>query len=558
MAIVKYKNQTGGMTPDLSPHKQDPSQCSFLLNYRQWKGAVSKIGGQKVMFDNMPLLNPTLVDFWSNAFTPAGPSTGFYITAKQGQVFSTDEYGVSTDITQSGTPYSNIFTGAPIKLSTYWMSTQMFGGLTYIATNEEVEPQFITNDPTISPTGQLQTIPGWIWNDPLDPDPYVAQSAKRIVSFDNQLFAGYIVKKRASGKMEYYPNLILYSDKATNPANTYQNYIPDVWQPSSGTATQAANWAGYTSLNTTDAIVDFLPLRDVLLCFTTNRTYAIPKLAYPQAPLSPQIISTTRGLLALDCAITFEGLVLMVTTDDIVLTSAASIDFKSIANSRIKDYFFRARLTQNPDWQTNTWADYNRYYNEVWIMYPSRDSVDGRADEALIYDVETGAWSQTELPGIYDDVYSPILGVSGDPWTGYNFSYSRIVYQWGYKLLAQDIGRLRQWSTGNTIPTIFEKVYDFEDQKTDATVIKKLASIFPFFTGNTTLQFELKFSNIPFVGSVDWTTPDYSGDFTTIEDYKIDPYRAGRFMALRILSDNTANHDIVGIDLDVDIDGKRG
>jgi hypothetical protein len=68
----------------------------------------------------------------------------------------------------------------------------------------------------------------------------------------------------------------------------------------------------------------------------------------------------------------------------------------------------------------------------------------------------------------------------------------------------------------------------------------------------------MKFSNIPWANGVDWTTNDYSGDFETLVDYKIDPSRNGRFIAIRIITNDNNEHNITSFDFDVEQLGKRG
>jgi hypothetical protein len=557
--VIKYRDFNGGMAPDIFPHKMMPNQCTMMFNYRNWKSAVSKIGGQEVEVENMPLNQPTLLAFWRQQFSQ---DNSYFITAKGGKVWKTDPNGVSGDITGAVPEYTDVFTGQPLPDNIIWLSTQLYGGLTFILTNESVTPQYVTSNSQISPAGFLQSIPGWIWNNPGDNNPYVARTCKVMRSFDNQLWAGNITNKRQDGTLEFLPNVILYSDKSTNPANTKGGYVPDTWQPSSGTTTLASNWAGYVSLDTSDPIIDMVSLRDTLFVFTLNEIYVVPKLQYAQQGLSPQKLSDVRGLLSNDCAVTFDGRVFFVTTDDIILTTGASIDFTSLANQKIKDSFFNQLLTRNVLWQQNTFVTYNRFYNEVWISFPSVNSTDGSCDRALIWDVESQGWSIVELPDIYANDYAPVIGsgttVGNRPWTGLNYAYNRLHYQSGNKLLAQDIGYIRRWDGDADYETIYEKVFDLEQEGGDPTNVKGINGIYPFIQGNVDITVQLKFSNIPFSNGVNWSQPDYSGVFTTSEDYKIDPFRNGRYLALRLTTFDRLEHDITSFDIDAEIAGRRG
>jgi hypothetical protein len=558
MPVLKYRDFTGGMVPDIFSHKMEDNQATMLFNYRNWKSAASKVGGQEVEISSMPLSQPNMVDFWRQQLTQ---STGYFITAKAGKVWQTAPDGTDLEITRSGGDYVNVIDGSALGNDTVWISTKLYGGLTYITSNEFITPQWVTNNAQLSPAGLLQDLPGWIWNDPLDTNPYVSQTAQCIRAFDNQLWAGNIVKKRQDGTLEYYPNLVLYSDKSTNISNTLGNYLPDTWEPNIGTTTTSSNWAGFVSLDTSDPVIDILPLRDTLIVFTVNEAYIIPKLQVPQQVVSPQRFSGVRGLLSNDCAVSFDGRCFFVTTDDIMLTTGASIDFTSLANQRIKDTFFNQYLTRNSNWQKNVFVRYNRFYNEVWLFYPSTASVDGSCDRALIWDVESAGWSMVEVPNIYGAVYAPTIGngttTGNRNWTGINYAFSRLHFQSSSQLLVQDIGYSRAWGASTSYQTIYEKVFDLEGTS-DASKIKSIDSIFAFIQGTTDATMELKFSNIPFSNGVDWSTNDYSGVFTTIEDYKIDPQRNGRYIAIRILTNDSNEHNMTSLDFDVQQLGKRG
>jgi hypothetical protein len=176
----------------------------------------------------------------------------------------------------------------------------------------------------------------------------------------------------------------------------------------------------------------------------------------------------------------------------------------------------------------------------------------------LIYNIEHGTFTTTDAPGIYSSVYGPVIGQSGDPWTGYNFSYSRLNYQVNSTLLAQDQGYIRRWGSSTQISTEWIKVFDMEEQGSSNMSVKTINQILPYISGSIDATIDLVFSNIPFVVMPDFTTPDYSGGFTTLEDYKIDAMRNGRFVAVRVTTVDSRAHGISTINFDIEIAGARG
>jgi hypothetical protein len=180
----------------------------------------------------------------------------------------------------------------------------------------------------------------------------------------------------------------------------------------------------------------------------------------------------------------------------------------------------------------------------------------------MIWDVESAGWSLVEVPDVYSAVYGPTIGDGASStgirnWDGINYAFARFHYQFDNTLMVQDIGWSRAWGTTPDYQTVFEKVYDLENMS-GADKIKSLNSIYPFIQGDTVAIIQLKFSNIPFAMGVDWSTNDYEGDFTTLEDYKLDPNRNGRYIAIRIITNDNNEHNITSLDFDLETLGRRG
>jgi hypothetical protein len=162
-------------------------------------------------------------------------------------------------------------------------------------------------------------------------------------------------------------------------------------------------------------------------------------------------------------------------------------------------------------------------------------------------------------------VYAPVLGDGTRNglrnWRSdtFNLSFNRFHFQWGQKLLVQDVGYSRPWAAGDgAYQTEYVKVIDLEDHQPSADKIKALSQLFMFVNGITDVVVDIKFSNIPFSLGIDWSQPDYTGIFTTAEDYKLDPQRPGRYMAFRFTTNDTEYHELTSYDLTIEMLGRRG
>ena len=572
MPVFKFKDFTGGMVPDVSPHQQQEREFSLAENYRVQHRAMEKIGGQVTEITGMPLSDPNFITYWD----PPGPLS-YFATALGGNTYitrgNTNGTAINTDLTDSRV-IANIFTigsqyktqfeanvpsvantsiyvsntaGTAISNTTDWTITTTGGGFNMVLNCRETGPLYVV--PTGTQAFNLQQLPGWHKTSADGNTLTQLVTADVICSFKGYLVAGnlniasYQANSNVLGAIENYPSTIRVSSTAA-PGS-----VPQTWVP--GTT----NTADEFELATTDPIQDLIPSRDAVLAFTKNQCYTIGTSTSSGTPVSA--LSQVRGLLNKRCAVTVDGLIYFITTDDIMVTSGSALDFKSLVQQTFRDYFFQERLSTV--YYDNAFGEYNRYYNEVTFFYPNRLST-GLCNEAIIYNITEQSWTQRTIPPCVDAVYAPTSGNQSGantlPWTGFNTSYNRLHSQVGNTLYVHDT----EYSyLGNaTIATEFVKIFDLEQQGLDATKIKKITAIYPFFYGNTNAHIDFVFSNTPFVAPVDFANADYSGSFATLSDYKIDPQRGGRYIAMRVTTDDTNYHNFNNLDLDIEFLGSRG
>lgn len=566
MPIIKYRSFNGGMTPDISPHQQADNEFILAENYRLQHRAMEKVGGQVVEITNMPISDPNSLTYWD----PPGQFS-YFVTAKGGNVFAT--YGTSQGIAvnnilnETGV-IANIFTtanlaqtytdnnigdiiyvgntGVPVSDATDYTLNVLAGGDIIVASNNEMYPLWSYGSGTVGALN-FQPLPKWHYYNSAGNVITGLVTADVMASYKGQLIAGNLRVLDLvdnPGIVSNYPSTIRISD-ISNPG-----VIPSTWVP--GTETFAAQF----ELNTQDPIQDIIPLRDSVVIFTQNQCFLLSNIQKLSADLRP--LSNVRGLLHKRCAVEIDGFLYFVTTDDIMVSSGASTDFKSLIQTTLRDYFFQERL--NANYANNTFVSYNRYYNEFLVCYANKSSVDGLCNEALVYNISERCWTQIAIPPCTEIVYAPTSGnrdgANTLPWLQFNAAYSRLHSQVGNVMYVHDTGNASLGS-GN-IATTLVKVFDFGSQGSDASKIKHINQIFPFFYGNTTANIQFITQNTPFVGPIDFSNADYSGDFVTTTDYKIDPIRGGRYIAIRIATNDSNYHNFNSIEFDVDILGRRG
>ena len=198
--------------------------------------------------------------------------------------------------------------------------------------------------------------------------------------------------------MSYQPGTIRISSQAA-PGG-----VPSSWTIGPELLTTADEF----ELSQTSEIRDIVDLRGYSLVFTGNSIHRV-QLASIDQPTRVQNLNTGRGVLATNCVIEFDGRVFAVDVNDIYTTNGSG-SINSVADEKVRDYFF-SRL--NPTHMPNTFVVRNIREDEIWIVYPTTDSTDGRCDEALIWNYHKNTWTIRDMPGTLDATIGPRV-VSGE------------------------------------------------------------------------------------------------------------------------------------------------
>lgn len=535
MPNIKFSNILAGMNQDQPFHAFKSPEWGNLRNGRTWVKSVDKFGGWDSEFTyTLGINEPRMLQFW-RTITSGGVDQGYFVYALAGNIRRVSPLG-DADIRPMGQDYVNVITGAPVDSESEWYSTAMSGGYNFVTGNNQITPQYINGDGT-----NLADLPGWVYGT-INNAAVTATTCKVMRAFKNQLICGNLTHKLANGSVVQRPSTIRISDKSA-PGG-----IPQSWQP------VASNAADEFELTTTDPIQDIVIFGDYALVLCTNSIFIIGE-STALAPTPVRQITNVRGAIGKEATLVVDGRVYVVTTDDVIVMDGTPTGFKSIANDIIKTWFFENQLDVNRG--ELVFARYHRYFNELFISYPNRGSTS--CDRALVYSLDDGSWSWTDVPGIYDATLGPTVGNNDSerywPVNTYNYNVSRLHFVNNSKLYALDIGMSRN----GPFPVEWEKYFDFSDiDGLDASNTKSMLSLYPKIECTGPVYFDFKFYNEPIIRPVDWSKIDETRIFTP-DNYKISLSFRPRYMAMRIRTNDTNILKITSFEIEMEeVGGANG
>lgn len=506
MAMMKIANAGQGVNYDLTPEELPLGMWTDVQNVRFKDGYVQKFKGIKDIFSPT-----TITPYYLTAYQTTAKR--FWVHAGLQRVF-VDDGTTRTDITPAG-----VFTGA---IDDRW-SGGVLGGV-LVMNNGVDQPQFwggnVAND--------LATLTGWNAN----------WRAGVVRPFKNYLIALDVTK---SGTR--YQHMVKWSHSAV--AGT----IPTSWDE-----TDPTKDAGEQDLaETSDALVDALPLGDSLVVYKERSMYSMQFIGQPYI-WRFQRISGDSGMLYRGCgAVTPLGHVVL-TAGDVVLNTGAGV--QSIANGVIRKFIFdnidstnykRAFVTTNPQ------------RSEVLVCFPLAGSE--VCDKAAVWNWETKAWGLRDLEdvtygatGLLETAITETWATDADAWgsdvTTWNESEyapneARLMLSRLTSISAFDVGGT---DMGTPTPSYVERIgMDLGDPY----AVKLVRGVRPRIDGmrGEVVTVEVGASMTP-DSEPTWSAPAH---FTVGDDVKADCFAQGRFLAVRFSSEKPWR--MRSFDLDVVVTG---
>ena len=251
-----------------------------------------------------------------------------------------------------------------------------------------------------------------------------------------------------------------------------------------------------------------------------------------------------NGILSQGCFAEFEGKHFVVDRNDIYIHSGSG-GIESVANTRIKDYFFNNLNKSKSD---KVIVKKNSKAGEIWVCYPKGSN--SLCNEALIYNYKNNTWTIRDLPNIVSifETYSTSNGFAYSDErlvmlnnSNYSFVVDEGYQMWdGYDFVNYESFVAREkLNSGDTLGSLF------------------MSSITPIFDKvplDSSINITVTSQN-NYVLDPDWSNTSGRDVFEFLpnnernQGYKVDPRTSGRLLNYKISSDDYWRLALIGIDV---------
>ncbi len=498
-----------GILPDVTGVELPPNAWTDANNIRFVNGYAQRASGYSV-----GLSTPSVAPYAVFSYVTA--TTRYWV-----------HFGLTSAFSDDGTTTNNITPASPFTGS---IDARFAGGVlngVLVVTNGTDVPY------SWAGSGVMTILPGWnaTWR------------CQSITPFKNFLVALDITKGA-----NRYPSMVKWSASAVPGA------VPSSWDE-----TNPALDAGEVDLaETSDTLVDALPLGDVLVIYKERSMYA--------AQLSGDVTNIFRfqrlpgefGMLAKGCgAVTPVGHVVL-TAGDVILHSGGQP--RSIVSNKVRDWLF-SRIDQS-NWR-RCFVVANPNVSEVWICFPENGQA--ACTKALTWNWETDTFGVRSLPNATDAAFGGLVSMT-DTWASDSASWESDSTAWGQVAFAATKSTLMLSSTnpalfamessnaanGSNISATLERKH--MPLGGDTNIVKVVKSIRPRIdaSAGTVVNIEVGSSMDP------EQEPVYSAPvpYTVGTTFQADTFSSGRFHSIRFSSDGISPWRIKSFDIEFVTRGK--
>jgi len=193
------------------------------------------------------------------------------------------------------------------------------------------------------------------------------------------------------------PGVIRTSDAAKPGA------VPNNWNPFAAGVSTADEFV----VSDTASVTDMSELQGNLYIYTSTSISVMRLTGNASVPVAIQPVTDSYGCQNTNSVLEFEGKQVVVGSKDIYLFAGNPAGITSVADDRVRRYFYN---NMNPTGQNRVFLIDNRQRDEIWVCYPTRSSVSGDCDEALVWNYQNNTWTRRELRGVISGTLGPIPG----------------------------------------------------------------------------------------------------------------------------------------------------
>lgn len=425
-----------GLVADMPPVSLPPNAFSDCNNVRFRNGSARKVQGS---INAMPHVQYGATDvlkyvaWWPNP-NLSSMNRGYYLviveqdriisdaTVRRDEVYllQVGEMGTAEEpITLSATLTDNH--KGFFNPGGNWQHTLFQGGFALIINNGLEAPRYVLDNldnTTTNSIADFVDLPGWA-SYATDIPGYTGSTSIRVTaavvrSFGDFLIAGNLVERVSSTGtvIRSLPGIVRTSDIAA-PGN-----VPANWNPFADGVNTADEF-----VVTGDGIVkDFVELQGKMYIYSNSSISSVTRTGNPSIPFSVSPVTSAYGAITTDSVIEFDGRHFVVGSQDIYLFGGHPGSIQSVSEDKIRRYFYN---DLNLGAIEQVFCFRYQQEDEIWLCYPSQDSIEDRADKALVWNYRNNTWSKRDLPNAFNGVVGPVPGgglpqasvsFTGTPW----------------------------------------------------------------------------------------------------------------------------------------------
>lgn len=321
--------------------------------------------------------------------------------------------------------------------------------------------------------------------------------------------------------------------------------LPDSWNE-----TDVTRDAGEQDLaETTDALVDALPLGDSLILYKERSMYSMTFIGQPFI-WRFQRIPGSVGMLSKGCGVATPAGHVVLTAGDVVLFDGQQA--QSIASGQVRRFIFNNIDSLN---FKKAFVVKNLKDNEVLICFPTSGST--TCDKAAVWNWQTKTWGMRDLPSVTYGAEGQLSAAAADIWSTDTDTWADEISSWNEDELEPNSDRLMLCTTakiaafdvgvkdlGAVMPSKLERVGMSFDEPSG---VKLFRGVWPRIDApsgtvvNISIGASMNPDSLPI-----FTNPV---PFTVGQDVKVDAFAQGRYLAMRIESDGVYRVRSVNLDI---------
>ena len=181
--------------------------------------------------------------------------------------------------------------------------------------------------------------------------------------------------------------------------------IPNDWNPFATGVSTADEFV----IADTGIVQDMVPLQGNMYLYTNSSISVLRLTGNPNVPLTVQPVTDQYGALTTDAILEYDGRHFVIGSDDIYLFGGHPGSIQSISDQKIRRDFF-TRVNPINDNLINLFTLRYAARDEIWICYPTVDSIAGELNEAYVWNYRNNTWTIRTLNSVISGDIGPLPG----------------------------------------------------------------------------------------------------------------------------------------------------